>query len=64
MPFTIRQRSENSFGRFSEFIWLQHAGYGALDIDPLRTRQTFETVGDTSSEQLRVLDIRCADIAV
>jgi hypothetical protein len=64
MPFTIRQRSENSFGRFSEFIWLQHAGYGALDIDPLRTRQTFETVGDTSSEQLRVLDIRCADIEV
>lgn len=64
MPFTIRQRSENSFGRFSEFIWLQHAGYGALDIDPLRTRQTFETVGDTSSEQLRVLEVRCADVAV
>lgn len=64
MPFTIRQRSENSFGRFSEFIWLQHAGYGALDIDPLRTRQPFETVGDTSSEQLRVLEVRCADVAV
>lgn len=64
MPFTIRQRSENSFGRSTEFIWLQHAGYGALDVDPLRTKQPFETVGDPASEQLRVLEVRCADLAV
>jgi len=57
MPFTIRQRKENSFGRTTEFIWLAHQGYGGLDIDPLR-------VGGSSSEQLRVLDIRCADLAV
>lgn len=64
MPFTIRQRSENTFGRYSEFIWLQHAGYGALDIDPLRTRLGFETPGDTTSEQLRVFEIKSADLAV
>jgi len=64
MPFTIRSRGENSFGRTTDFIWLAHQGYGALDIDPLRTRAAFESPGDTASEQLRVLEIKSADIAV
>lgn len=57
MPFTIRQKSEGSYGRKMDFIWISHQGYGALDVDPLR-------VGGSASEQLRVFDIRCSDIAV
>lgn len=57
MPFTVRQKSDTSYGRETDFIWLSHQGFGALDIDPLRPN-------GSSSEQLRVVEIRSADIGV
>lgn len=57
MPMTLRRDNNDDFGRLSRIIWISHEGYGALDIDPNRS-------GGSGDEQLRVIEVRMADLPV
>lgn len=54
MTMEVRRDANDDFGRLNRYIWLEHAGYGGLDIDPARS-------GGGANEQLRVIQVRTTD---
>lgn len=55
MPMQIRESNDDDFGRIRKLTWLESAGWGGLDIDPLRNPPL------SDSEQLRVFEFRTTD---
>jgi hypothetical protein len=51
MPMQVRMDSSGKFGRMVRYIWLLHAGYIPVDVDP-------QSTNPANNQQLRVLEIR------
>ena len=57
MPMQVRTDSSGTFGRQTRYIWLMHAGYVQIDVDP-------DNSTPANNQQLRVIELRTTETEV